>query len=208
MDCGRFTGTVDELAEVLRRCVNHGGRSFVRCSEEASVHASTLVTTAISEDHFVLLHFQKICEQLLFNKSLMVAALRIAGSSAQILDGHIWLAEHVFACARWSKTWVRSLPWNTSAAKCDDSVSDAQSRSHQFESRSSCILELEPSWNCGFSVDLMLPWRSSGDSSDKALSIPPDPAAMALFMCSVSSITNEVLAKLHRSASRVKSEPL
>ena len=67
----------------------------------------------------------------------------------------------------------------------------------------------------------MLPWRSSGDSSDKAFGIPPDPAAIAFltdpffaswpdgYTCVLSSITNEdVLAKLQRSASRVKLEPL
>ena len=71
---GLWTGTVDGLAEVLRRCVKYGGRSFVRYSEEASVHASNLDTTVISEHHFVLLQFHMISEQLMFNKSLMVAA--------------------------------------------------------------------------------------------------------------------------------------
>ena len=79
MDCGRFTGAVDELAEVLRRCVNHGGRSFVRYSEEASVHVSNLDMTAINEQHFVLLQFHMISEQLMFNRSLTDAALRIVG---------------------------------------------------------------------------------------------------------------------------------
>ena len=37
---GRFIGSAHELAEVLRRCVSRGGRSFVRCSEESSVSES------------------------------------------------------------------------------------------------------------------------------------------------------------------------
>ena len=40
-------------------------------------------------------------------------------------------------------------------------------------------------WNhLGLAVSLstlMLPWRSSGDSSDTAFGIPPDPAAIALL---------------------------
>ena len=175
-----------------------------------------------------------ISEQLLFNKkSLMVAALRTAGrenqkarnlTSVQVESWTVTLDKrlrNMFSHVRDGAT--RSLPWNRSAAKCDDSVSDTQSRSYQFKSRSSCTLELEPTWNCGFSVELMFPWRYSGESSDNAFGIPLDLAATALlpptdpffasllegYTCAVSSITNEdVFANFQRSASRVKSESL
>ena len=162
----------------------------------------------------------------------MVAALWIAGRENQkawnlksvqleswtaTLDKHLRnMFSHVRDGARRlsSGPWVRSLPWTTSAAKCDDSVSDAQSRSQQFESRSSCILELEPTWNCGFSVDLMLPWRSSGDSSGKAFGIPLDLAAIVLRRRTLSSqagqMSTHVLCAVSptRRSSRSSSGPL
>ena len=103
MDCGRFTGTVDELAGVLRRCVNHGVCSFVRYFEEASVHASNAVShdQRTSDVHqeldgcCVADRWKGESEGVEFDKR-----------STRILDGDIGqaLAEHVFACARWSKT--------------------------------------------------------------------------------------------------------
>ena len=110
MDCGRCGGTVDELAEVLRRCVNHGGRSFARYSEEASVHASTLDTTAVGEYHSVLLqfHMTSVVQQELHGCCVAdrwkgeAESAELDKRSARILDGHIGqaLAEHNFACAR------------------------------------------------------------------------------------------------------------
>ena len=68
----------------------------MRYSEEASVHASIVDTTAIGEHHFVLLHFHMVSGQLFFNKSLMVAALRIAGRENQ---------------KAWDLTSVQLEPW-------------------------------------------------------------------------------------------------
>ena len=107
MDCGRHTGTVDELAEVVV--------AASRAADKKLVHASTLDTKGIGEHHFVL-EQPWSANKLFFTKDIggcCVAgrwkrefeSVELDHHSAGILDSDIGqaIAEHVFACARRSK---------------------------------------------------------------------------------------------------------